>query len=384
MINDPLKPFREQINQIDEQILTLLAKRRDVACEIGKIKINANRAIKDLSREQKLLETLSEKARVYGISPELIHQIYSHILHDSVALQDALQTHLSQTANQRDITIAFLGPKGSYSHLAAHDYLHHYLDSVNEAECKSFADIIKQVEDGRANYGILPIENTSSGSINDVYDLLQNTTLSIIAELTLPIEHALLACDGASLDTIETVYSHPQPIQQCSQYLARHPNWKHVFCDSTSSAMQEVAKLNAIHAAAIGHKQSGEFYHLHALDDVSLANQEHNMTRFIIVASKPIDVPETIPAKTTLLLTTKQHAGALVDALLVFRKHHIIMSKLESRPIHGSPWQEMFYIDVQENLNSSAMQAALRDLPLITPYFKVLGCYPSEMSKPAR
>lgn len=380
MKTDPLNPFREQINQIDDDLLMLLAKRREIAAEIGKIKMQTGRIVKDPQREQQLLSTLVEKAQIYDMDEQYIRALYQLIIDDSVILQQALHSHLKHSIDQSTITVSFLGPKGTYSHLAAQRFLANDTNSIVNIECHNFAEVIQKVEQGKARYGILPIENTSSGSINEVYDLLQHTTVSIIAELALPIEHALLACEESALVDIDTIYSHPQPIQQCSDYIARHPHWQIRYCDSTASAIQQVATLNSTHAAAIGHQQSGDIYQLKVLDS-HLANQQQNITRFIVIAANPIEVTENIPAKTTLLIVTKQHAGALVDALMVLRKHHIIMSKLESRPINGNPWQEMFYIDVQENLSSQAMQAALRELPLLTHYVKVLGCYPSEIRK---
>ena len=233
------------------------------------------------------------------------------------------------------------------------------------------------VETGQADYAVLPIENTSSGSINDVYDLLQHTGLSIVGELTNPINHCVLVATDTSLEQIETVYSHPQPFQQCSHFINRFPHWKIEYCESTAAAMEKVAALNSPTAAALGSEAGGQLYQLQVLEH-NLANQSQNITRFIVLARKPIDVTEQVPAKTTLIMATGQQSGALVEALLVLRDNGIVMTKLESRPINGNPWEEMFYLDVQANLRSDAMQKALKGLSPITRSLKVLGCYPSE------
>lgn len=233
------------------------------------------------------------------------------------------------------------------------------------------------VETGQADYAVLPIENTSSGSINDVYDLLQHTALSIVGELTNPINHCVLVATDTSLEQIETVYSHPQPFQQCSHFINRFPHWKIEYCESTAAAMEKVAALNSPRAAALGSEAGGQLYQLQMLEH-DLANQSQNITRFIVLARKPIDVTEQVPAKTTLIMATGQQSGALVEALLVLRDNGIVMTKLESRPINGNPWEEMFYLDVQANLRSDAMQKALKGLAPITRSLKVLGCYPSE------
>ena len=283
--------------------------------------------------------------------------------------------------SQHSARIAFLGPKGSYSHLAARQYAARHFDRLIECGCQKFQDIFAQVETGQADYAILPIENTSSGSINEVYDLLQHTSLSIVGELTNPINHCVLVVGDSDLSQIETVYSHPQPFQQCSQFLNRFPHWKIEYTESTAAAMEKVAKLNSPKVAALGSEAGGALYGLQVLEH-NLANQQQNITRFIVLARKAIDVSEQVPAKTTLIMATGQQSGALVEALLVLRDNGIIMTKLESRPINGNPWEEMFYIDVQANLRADAMQKALRDLAPITRSLKVLGCYPSDTVVP--
>ncbi len=267
--------------------------------------------------------------------------------------------------------------KGSYSHLAARQYAARHFDQFIECGCLKFQDIFSQVETGQAEYAMLPIENTSSGSINDVYDLLQHTSLSIVGELTNVIDHCVLVAADTDLSKIGTVYSHPQPFQQCSQFINRYPHWNIEYCESTAAAMEKVAESKSPNVAALGSEAGGALYGLQVLER-NLANQKQNITRFIVLARKAIDVTEQVPAKTTLIMATGQQAGALVDALMVFREQGIIMTKLESRPINGNPWEEMFYVDVQGNLRAEAMQNALRNLSPITRSLKVLGCYPSE------
>ncbi|MNH06551.1 P-protein [compost metagenome] len=205
--------------------------------------------------------------------------------------------------------------------------------------------------------------------------------MSIVGELTNPIDHCVLVAGDTDLNQIETVYSHPQPFQQCSQFINRYPHWKIEYCESTAAAMEKVAKLNSPKAAALGSEAGGALYGLQVLEH-NLANQQQNITRFIVLARKAIEVSEQVPAKTTLIMATGQQSGALVEALLVLRDNGIIMTKLESRPINGNPWEEMFYIDVQANLRSEAMQKALKDLTPITRSLKVLGCYPSDSVVP--
>lgn len=377
MTVNPLLPLRDKINELDAKLLELVAKRRQISTQVIQTKIEANIPVRDLKREHSLINSLIHQGKAYHLDDILIKRLYQVIIEDSVLLQQKI---LQEKLNHNTIAtakVAFLGPKGSYSHSAARRYASAHFEEMTESSCSTFKDVFEQVEKGIVDFGILPIENSSSGSINEVYDLLQKTNLHIIGELSLPIDHCVLAIADAKLEQIDTIYSHPQPFQQCSNFLEKSPHWKIVYCDSTSSAMEMVASLNKPNVAAMGNKDGGELYGLQVLEH-DFANQKENITRFIVLARQPVDVSNQIPAKTTILMKTGQQAGALVDALLVLRNHNIVMTKLESRPIHGTPWEEMFYIDLQGNLNSHEMQTALKELSAITLYTKVLGCYPSD------
>lgn len=377
MADDPLLTIRQHITELDMQILDLLASRRKLALDVAHAKKSSHKPIRDKEREKDLLNRLIAEGKNRGLDSSYITRVFQLIIEDSVLTQQALlQQYLNQNA-QQSARIAFLGPKGSYSHLAARRYAARHFEQLIEMGCSRFRDIFQQVETGNADLAVVPIENTSSGSINEVYDLLQHTSLSIVGELMLPIEHCVLVARETSLQKIKTVYSHPQPFEQCSQFLSRFPDWKIEYCESTAAAMEKVATLQSDEVAAIGNEAGGGLYHLETLEHIS-ANQPNNITRFITLARKAVNVTEQTPAKTTLLMATGQQAGALVDALLVFREHNLVMTKLESRPIYGNPWEEMFYVDLQANLKSAAMQSALEKLLPLTRSVKILGCYPCE------
>ncbi|MEQ9861900.1 bifunctional chorismate mutase/prephenate dehydratase [Pectobacterium cacticida] len=377
MTDNPLLALRERISALDLQLIELLAQRRELALDVARCKLHSHRPIRDKERERDLLNKLTAAGKKYHLDGHYITRLFQLIIEDSVLTQQALLQHHLNQATSPSARIAFLGPKGSYSHLAARQYAARHVEHLIECGCQKFQDIFSMVETGQADYGVLPIENTSSGSINDVYDLLQHTGLSIVGELTLPINHCVLVATETSLAQIETVYSHPQPFQQCSHFINRFPHWKIEYCESTAAAMEKIAILNSPKAAALGSEAGGQLYQLQVLEH-DLANQAQNITRFIVLARKPIEVTEQVPAKTTLIMATGQQSGALVEALLVLRDNGIVMTKLESRPINGNPWEEMFYLDVQANLRSESMQKALKGLTAITRSLKVLGCYPSE------
>lgn len=296
------------------------------------------------------MDRLIQLGKAHHLDAHYITRLFQLIIEDSVLTQQALlQQHLNKI-NPHSARVAFLGPKGSYSHLAARQYAARHFEQFIESGCAKFADIFNQVETGQADYAVVPIENTSSGGINDVYDLLQHTSLSIVGEMTITIDHCLLVSGTTDLETIETVYSHPQPFQQCSKFLSRYPHWKIEYTESTSAAMEKVAQANSPRVAALGSEAGGVLYGLQVLEHIE-ANQTQNITRFVVLARKAINVSDQVPAKTTLLMATGQQAGALVEALLVLRNHNLIMTKLESRPIHGNPWEEMFYLDIRANPN---------------------------------
>lgn len=373
----PLLALRDEISAVDEKLLILLAERRKLAVDIARTKMATQLPIRDAERERDLLEHLISVGKRYQLDAQFITRLFRQIIEDSVLVQHSLlQSPLKQTGITA-VRIAFLGPRGSWSHLAARRYAARHFEHCTEVGCMKFQDIVFQVESGHADQAVLPIENSSSGSINEVYDLLQQTSLSIVGEIALPINHCMLVAGDSDLQQVETVYSHPQPFQQCSQFINRFPHWNIIYTESTAAAMEKVSALNSPNAAAIGGEAGGELYDLQVLRR-DLANQQQNITRFVILARKPVEVSAQIPAKTTLIMATGQQAGALAEALMVLRQHNLPMSKLESRPINGNPWEEMFYIDVQANQRSAEMQQALDDLVPLTRSLKVLGCYPSE------
>ncbi len=186
---NPLLALREKISALDEKLLALLAERRELAVEVGKAKLLSHRPVRDIDRERDLLERLITLGKAHHLGAHYITRLFQLIIEDSVLTQQALlQQHLNKI-NPHSARIAFLGPKGSYSHLAARQYAARHFEQFIESGCAKFADIFNQVETGQADYAVVPIENTSSGAINDVYDLLQHTSLSIVGEMTLTIDH---------------------------------------------------------------------------------------------------------------------------------------------------------------------------------------------------
>lgn len=378
-----LSEIRQQITRIDRALLKLLSERHRLAFDVARSKEVIQKPLRDLEREQQLLQELVQfaESQNYQLELQYITEIFQRIIEDSVVTQQVyLQKKLNEQREQ-NIHIAFLGKRGSYSNLAARNYATRYQENLVELSCSSFDEIFDKVSNGEADYGVLPLENTTSGAINEVYDLLQHTDLSLVGELAYPIKHCVLVNGQTDLSKIDTLYSHPQVIQQCSQFIKSLDRVHIEYCESSSHAMQLVSSLNKPNIAALGNEDGGNLYGLSVLKS-NIANQSNNITRFIVVAKNPLKVSPQIHTKTLLLMSTAQKAGALVDALLVFKKHQINMTKLESRPIYGKPWEEMFYLEIEANIHNPETQQALEELKQYSNYLKVLGCYPSEIIKP--
>lgn len=192
-------------------------------------------------------------------------------------LDDKIKKHIKY--------IAFLGPKGSFSNLAANKYSQNCIEKIIQISCLSFYESIKYVESNIADYAILPIENNNSGIINDVYNILKKTSLFIIDEVTIPINHCILIAKNTNLQKIETIYSHPEPFKQCSNFIKLFPHWKKKYTNSTAIAMKKIININSSTVAALGSKEGGRIYKLKVLKR-DIANIPNNTTRFIILSKK--------------------------------------------------------------------------------------------------
>ncbi|KPH61792.1 chorismate mutase [Pseudoalteromonas porphyrae] len=376
MTNEVLNSLRHDINEIDSDLLVLLAKRRRISHGVVEYKIANNKPIRDEAREHALLEKLIGYGKSLGLDAYYVNNVFQTILEDSVLNQQAmLQKNLNPGVMNETHRVAYLGGQGSYSQLACHKYFSRRPGKLVEMGCSSFEQITGKVESGQADYGLLPIENTSSGSINEVFDLLQHAQVSIVGEVTHSVEHCLLVTPETELSQLTKIFAHPQPFAQCSRFLQGLGDIQHETCDSTSSALQ--LALDTPNSAAIGSAQAGKNVGLEVIKS-GLANQRENHSRFIVVARKPLQVSKQIPTKTSLIMATKQQAGSLADALMIFKHHNINLVKLESRPVPGNPWEEVFYVDLEANLVDNQVKQAFEELKKHTQYVRILGCYQSE------
>jgi prephenate dehydratase len=268
--------------------------------------------------------------------------------------------------------VAFQGEHGAYSQQAANKFFGKKIETV---ACKEFEVVFNKVKSGAVDFGVLPVENALTGSIHKNYDLLIQHKIWIAGEVKLRISHHLLALPGASLKTIEKVFSHPQALSQCEGYLRK---LKHVeptpYFDTAGSA-KFVQENGDPRLAAIASAEAGKEYHLKALGS-SIEDNQNNFTRFIVIRkSAKNDSLVKEADKTSLVFALKNIPGALYKSLSVFAIRDIDLLKIESRPIHGSPWQYMFYLDINGSCSDEKVAKAIEHLKEVTDFLKLLGSY---------
>jgi chorismate mutase/prephenate dehydratase len=353
------------LEQIDSEILALLKKREQIA----------------VSGDQFLscdIESLLSSAQANELNPSFVKQLFRLINRETglVYTQKLIAEKNPKWNNFK--SASFLGPVGTYSYQALKKYCDSHNLHLDEISCGNFRDQINNVRQGISDLAFLPIENTSSGIINDVIDLLNDHNVYVIGEVVLHIVHSILVNRPETAGRIKYIYSHPQPIVQCSNFLSVHyPDVSFKYCDSTADAIKKVKEMNSDEAAAIGSDMGGSIFGLKPLIS-NIANQTCNYTRFIVIAKDPVKFPREMTTKTSISFTTDNKPGALSDILDIFRKYNYNMTKLTSRPIIGRPWEEQFYADFIANIESADAQKALDEISMNCRSLHILGCYPMD------
>ncbi|PID60205.1 MAG: 3-deoxy-D-arabinoheptulosonate-7-phosphate synthase [Ignavibacteriae bacterium] len=375
--NNTLGNLRSNINNVDSEILKLLSKRRKLSEEVIKNKIESNRSIRDKNRETELLSEIINSGKKLGLDAHYVSKIFYDIIEDSVRLQqNYFQDSIFDTGSDV-IRIAIQGIEGSYSSLAAKQFFSHLNKEIIFISKKRFDEVAAEVEAGRADFAMLPIENTTSGGINEVYDLLLHTTLSIIGEEKFHVKHCLVGTDDSSIGKLKIIFAHYQAAAQCNKFLASIPDANIQYFADTALSVKKIKDENNPEYGAIASQEAAKLFNVKILQK-DIANQPDNFTRFLVCSRKLNTVDVRIPAKTSLVMATAHKAGSLLNALTVFSKYDVNMEKLESRPIIGNPWEEMFYLDFAGNINDENIKMLLDDLGRHTRFLKVLGCYPAK------
>ncbi len=375
MTTQDLAALRKSLDDIDAVLVSALGERARLARQIAKVKAEGDGPVRDADRETALLQHRSAVGERLGLDPAFVRRIFREILDDSVRRQhDALQT--SEADAQQEMRVAFQGTEGAYGHQAA---LQHFAVAQRPIGFKAyptFRAMLEAVIEGHVDRAMLPIENTTAGSVYESYDLLLRFNLSLVGEEIVDVRHCLLGVADVPLESLRRIHSHPQALSQCSEFLSGLPQCEGVSAANTALAAQHVRDLNDPTEAAIASEEAGSHFGLHVLRR-DIANQPVNYTRFVVVSAAPVECDPRIAAKVSMVLSTRHEHGALVRCLNVIADEGLNVTKLESRPRPGTPWEYVFYVDVEGHESSPRMQAALTGLAERTVFLKVLGCYPA-------
>jgi chorismate mutase/prephenate dehydratase len=378
-MSDKLDSIRKLLDQTDKKIIDALAQRQELVREISSLKLDEDRQIRDRDREQELFDKVAKLAREAGLDRYFAKQLFEEIINHSVRFQTHnLVDHQNSREDSSSVHVAYQGTDGAFSHQAAFQHFDQRYDDVQSVGYDTFRQAAEAVEKKDVDYAILPIENTTAGSINETYDILRDRDLHIVGEEALRIIHCLLSLEDVPVDRIRRIMSHPQAIAQCSNYLAQLHDCKVESYIDTAMSAKKVLDDGDLSQAAIAGSYAAEIYDLSILKR-DLANQPENFTRFVVVSRDPVEVDEQIPCKTSLLMVTSHDRGALVKCLKVIDDHNILMTKLESRPKPNEPWKYQFYLDIEGNIAHPDTRVALEELVQEASALKVLGCYPAQV-----
>jgi chorismate mutase / prephenate dehydratase len=383
-VEPSLQDVRNQLDDIDRRIVADLAERDRLVSEVGNLKLALHGNLRDVQREEELLTRLVAEARTTGLDAHYVTRLFREILDHSVRKQqDAFVAHANPAERGTPQSVVYLGEEGSYSHQAACRHFEARGGPVTFRGGGSFEELLQAVHDGAADFAMLPIENTTAGSINEAYDLLARMNLALVGEEVQKVEHCLLALEDVPPSCLKRIYSNSKAIDQCTEFLAA---LKHCHVESvvdTASAARRVRDDQDLSQAAIASEEAARIYGLKVLKR-GIANQKENFTRFVVVARTPLQIDSRIPTKTSILFSTRHEEGALMRCLNVLARHHINLTKLESRPRPHTPWEYQFYVDFEGNVAEPRVQQALQDLAGECSYLKVFGSYPSRTTKDSR
>ncbi len=376
MSKEILEEIRKTIDNLDETIVKALGERQRIVRKVLSDKLERSDEIRDPKREEILLEKIRKIGTTEGIDPFFLEQLFREIIQYSVRYQtQALVDHQNDKTEEQTIKVAYQGMDGAFSHQAA---MRHFEQRYSNVECigyTRFDQAAEAVENGDVDVAILPIENTTAGSINDTYDLLAEKNLFIIGEEVLRIIHCLMATETVQISNIRRVISHPQALAQCTRFLAGLTRCHVESYFDTAMAARKVRDDGDLSQAAIGSAYAAEIYGLQILER-DLANQAENFTRFVVVSRDPVVCDPQLNCKTSLIFATIDEKGALLKCLNILGDSGVNMTKLESRPRLGHPWQSLFYLDVEGNREDPRLADALKKLNKNAQYLKVLGSYP--------
>ena len=351
-MSEELKKCREQIDSIDEQLLQLVSRRAQLAHTIGNLKNGG--PIYRPEREAQVLRRLLDQ-NPGPLSGEAVTAIFRTVMSNCRALE-------------KELSVAFLGPLGTFSEEAANKQFGGLSKPV---QCASIDEVFQTVETGAVDYGVVPVENSTEGGIGRTLDLLLLTSLYICGEIALPVHHNLLS-KASDKSGVTKLYSHAQSLAQCHEWLNRNlPGIERQAVASNS----EAARLVSIEpgAAAIASRRAGELFGLNLLAE-NIEDDPRNTTRFLILSNH--DVAPSGKDKTSLAMAARNVPGAVVSLLEPLARHDVSMTKFESRPAHTGLWEYVFFVDIEGHREDARVAAALQEVDDRAAFLKVMGSYP--------
>lgn len=373
-----LQHLRDQLDDIDSQIVHLYEKRMDICREVAEYKIENGKQVLDKEREKSKLQTLKAMAS-NDFYRHGVEELFEQIMSMSRKLQYQLLSKRGvigrlpfmevDSLKQVSARVVFQGVEGANSEAAMRAY---FGDQVNSFHVESFRDAMEAIEEGMADFAVLPIENSSAGIVSSIYDLLVEFENYIVGEQVMKIENCLMSVKGAKLSDIRTVYSHPQALMQSAKYLEEHREWQQISMLNTAEAARMVAREQDPSKAAIANSLAAKLYDLDILEPQMCSNAA-NSTRFIIVTNQKIYRKDA--GKISICFEIPHESGSLYHAMSHFIYNGLNMCKIESRPIEGRNWEYRFFLDFEGNLNDSAVKNALRGLRDETRNMRILGNY---------
>lgn len=367
-----LEDYRREIDSIDRELIALFEKRMNVAIKVGEYKKERNLPIFNSKREEEVIEKninlLSN--REYS---EITRDFFEKVMELSRSLQADLmeksKDNIKDNIIEGKVKIGYQGVEGSFSEEALRKYFNSY-DSIKNYE--EFKDVFVALENNEIQYAILPIENSYTGAITEVYDLLVKYNFYIVGEECIKIDQNLMGISGANIEEIEEIYSHPQGFEQSRGFLSRYDNIKLIPYHNTAISAKLVSDLKDKKKAAIGSKRAANIYGLSILKE-NINDKKDNHTKFIIIC-KELKYNDS-SNKISVVFSLEDKAGTLYKLLRHFAENHINMIKIESRPNKHESWKYLLYVDFEGNLNNDLVKNALELIEKNSGYFKIIGNY---------
>jgi len=378
MKNLDLMECRNKLDVIDREIVRLFEERMQVCGDVAEYKIATGKAVYDAERERQKIAAVQEMAGS-EFNQTAVKEIFSQLMAISRKYQYGLLAAHGKTESlgfeevedlKKDgIRVVFQGVEGAYSHAAVRTYFGEQADAYHVPK---FEDTMREVEEGRADYAVLPIENSTAGFVIDNYDLLAKYQNYIVGEVYIPISHMLLGRSDAELSDVKTIYSHPQALMQCTEYLDLHKEWNRISVLNTAVAAKKVMEEGDKSQAAIASRVAGELYGLKELAE-GINNEKCNTTRFIVLSKKP--VYEKRASKISIMFEIPHVSGSLYNILGNFIFNGVNMIMIESRPIPEKTFEYRFFVDFEGNLSDASVRNALTGIRAEASVLKILGNY---------